>query len=116
MPSGARIESDQSHKLGAYSELHQMLEGIGATANGVWVETKYMKQGSLQVDGITTATLQVRGSNALSRPADDTHGYQIGSNITANGLTAITTSCRWIKVQVTAWTEGTISAILHALQ
>lgn len=87
-----------------------LLDDVGATSNGEWINVQGIHPYSIHVSGITTATVQIRISNKLTKPADTDHEIQAGSNITANGITEYTAPVRWIKARVSAWTAGTIRA------
>lgn len=112
-PSWAAIAVPlQRMPSGRYVMQAQMLTDVVAVANGEWIAMDGVRPFSVQVTGITTATVQVRGSNAPTKPADNTHGFQLGSNLTADGVVAVETPVRWVKVQVTVWTSGTLNAYL----
>jgi hypothetical protein len=86
--------------------------GIG---NGEWIDTSGMSVMTIHITGITTATVEVDGSNEPTRPADATHGIKLnGVDITANQIFAVQVPVRWLKARVTAWTTGTINAYLEA--
>lgn len=95
------------------NEAYLLLDAVVATADGVWVDAKRFKTSSIHVFGITTGTVQVRGSNARVKPADNTDAIKIGSDITADGIVSIAYPLRWIKCKVSAYTSGTISAVLQ---
>ncbi len=103
MASGDQIDKDA----------FLLLDGVTATGDGVWVDTKRFKVSSIHVFGITTATVQVRGSNARTKPANNVDAIQIGANITADGIVSIAYPLRWIKCKVSAYTSGTVSAVLQ---
>jgi hypothetical protein len=85
------------------------------TGNGEWIDTSGMTNMSIHITGITTATVEVDGSNEPTKPADATHGIKLnGVDITANQMFTITVPQRWVKARVTAWTSGTINAYLEA--
>jgi hypothetical protein len=90
----------------------QLLTNAGATTDGQWVNVRCIHSLSIHVTGITTATVEVDGSNAPTQPANNTHGVKIGADITANALVALTTPLEWLKVRVTAHTTATINAYL----
>jgi hypothetical protein len=92
-----------------------MVDNKATTTTGHWIDWRGYAQGTLHVTGITTATLQVYVSNAATVPADGTDAIQLGSNITANGVSTIVGPYRWVKVKVSSWTSGTIVAILQAV-
>ncbi len=58
----------------------------------------------LQVNGITTATVQFQGS------LDDTNFYLLGSALTADGIVTVANAPKFIRANVTAYTSGTITA------
>lgn len=85
----------------------QLTESAVATENGEWVNIEGLAPFSIHVSGITTGTVQIRISNDATKPADATHDIQLGSDITADGMTENTIPVRWIKSRVSAWTTGT---------
>lgn len=90
-------------------------DGTGATDDGVWVDVgPFRKNGVLDVSGITTATIQVFGSNEETKPADATDGRQFGADITANGAFDLGALMRFMKVKISAHTTGTVRADLTA--
>ena len=89
-----------------------LFTGAVAINDGEWVDVRGISPMSIHVAGITTATVQIRGSNAAAAPANNTHGVPIGADITADGMAAVTTPMNWLKARVSAWTTGTISATL----
>lgn len=92
-----------------------LFTSIVAIMDGEWVDVRGMWPMSVEVAGITTATVQIRGSNALAAPANNTHGVPVGADITADLLRLVDTPMCWIKVRVSAWTSGTISGRLIGL-
>ncbi len=93
----------------------KLIEGSAATDDGAWVDVRGFRHFSLDVSGITTATVQLRGSNATTKPANNTHGRQIGADITADGLVSAEIPVRWMKARVSAYTSGTVVAHLNAV-
>lgn len=90
-------------------------DGTGATSNGAWVDAgPYRKEAALDVSGITTATVQIFGSNEKTKPADGTDGRQIGTDITANTYRDVGPLTRWVKAKISAFTTGTVRADLVA--
>ncbi len=87
-----------------------LLDDATGTTPGVWVDVHGFKDKTIHVSGVTTATLQVYGSNTPLIPANATDHIQLGSNITADSIVSITTPVRWMKVKVAAHTTGTIDA------
>lgn len=92
----------------------QLLTNAVATGNGEWIDTSGLSLMSIHISGITTATVEIDGSNEVTRPSDATHGIKLNAtDITTNQMVVITAAYRWMKVRVTAWTSGTINAYLE---
>ena len=85
--------------------------GVAATDTGDWVDVSDLENMTIDVYGITTATVQVRGFNTISKPLASADGRLIGSNITTDKMVAIH-PMKWVKIKVSAWTTGTIIANL----
>lgn len=100
------------HPSGRYLVYATLLDAVGATSDGAWIAVDGVRPFTIHLDGITTATVQVRGSNLPSKPADNTDGFQVGVDLSANGAIAVDLPLRWLKVKITDWTEGDISAYL----
>lgn len=79
-----------------------------ATNNGVWIDSGAFDTGSIDVVISNTATVQIRGSDAPTRPADTAHGNQIGTDITASSIYSIQQPPRWLKARVSAYTNGQV--------
>ena len=93
----------------------QLLTDAEATGDGEWIDTSSLALMSVHVSGITIATVEIDGSNDAVKPADNTHGIKLNSiDITADQMIVITAPYRWLKVRVTAYTSGTINAMLEA--
>jgi hypothetical protein len=88
-----------------------LLTAAAATGNGEWIQLAGDVPATVQITGITTATVEVDGSNAVAQPANNTHGTSLG-NVTADGIINVTNPVEWIKARVTAYTSGTINANL----
>lgn len=85
-----------------------LLNGVTATGNGEWFDVAGFHPCSFQISGITVATVQFRGSNAPTKPADASDEFKLGSDVTADALVALDAPVRWIKAKVSAYTSGTI--------
>lgn len=86
-----------------------MTDDVAAVDDGVWVDVgKFAKQMELEIKGITTATVQLRGDSGTSKPLDSVHGDQLGVSVTSNGRLEVTFPPRWIKTRISVWTAGTI--------
>lgn len=95
---------------------YKLLDTIGALDNGVWISVFEFRSGLLHfvtVGGTVGLTVQVRGSNAPTLPANSAHAAQVGSDqvfATATETVLSIDNCpRWIKARVSAWTAGTVS-------
>lgn len=92
----------------------QVLTSAVALTDGEWIDVSGLQPISVHVMGITTATVEVDGSNEATRPANSTHGIKINAGtITADTHEVITRPLRWLKVRVTAYTSGTIHGYLE---
>ena len=87
-----------------------LLDAVGAVNDGVWIDTYGYDQVSIQVNGITTATVKIHGSNKLTIPANTAHEVERVS-LTADGEVIYDVLPRWMKARVSAWTAGVISVI-----
>lgn len=92
-----------------------MVDAVVATDDGNWFDVGPFSKGmEIRFTGITTATLQIRGSSAAAQPDDSDDQAQIGSDVTANGTVDVTSPPRWLKIKTSAWTTGTISVFMVA--
>jgi hypothetical protein len=91
--------------------LSTLLENAVATTNGEWVPVLGFQPFTVQVDGVTTATVEVRGHNGPTKPANTSHGALLKS-FTADGMTTIIDPIVWVKSRILAYTSGTISSWL----
>lgn len=98
--------------LGKISRWAQLLTDQAAATSGEWVNIAGW-EASIEVEGITTATVQIRGSNRKVQPASSFDGFQLGSDITADKCVALDAPVTWIKVMISSWTGGTINAYLQ---
>ena len=89
-----------------------LLDGVTAVTVGTWERTSSYTRSSVHVKGITTATVIINGSNTLTKPANADHEIEL-SSLTADGLVSIDLPVKWMKVRVSAYTSGTISAWLE---
>lgn len=93
---------------------YKLIDAAVATGNGVWIDTADYGSGTIHLTLAGTATAQVFGSNAAAAPAASTDHAQIGVDINASSLVTIAVMPRWIKVKVSSWTSGAVSAFLCA--
>jgi hypothetical protein len=85
-----------------------LLDNVTSTDNGVWIDTTVYPEGSIHVKIANTATVQLRGSDDPTKPADASHELQIDSDITASDLYSILHLPRWLKARVSAHTSGRV--------
>lgn len=89
-----------------------LLNAVTATGNGEWINIEGFHPLSFQISGITTASVQFRGSNNPTKPADASDEFQLGSTVTADALVALDAPVKWLKAKVSAYTSGTISVYM----
>lgn len=89
-----------------------LLNAVGAVDDGVWIDTGNFNEASIHVEGITTATVQIRGSDESTKPANTDHAVQIGTDITADGRVEVAVLPRFIKARISVFTAGTISVFM----
>lgn len=87
----------------------KLLDGVAALDDGEWVDVENYAPLSFHISGIGTATVELRGSNAASKPANGAHEIKLGSDITADGIRTLTAPIRWVKARITAHSSGTIT-------
>jgi hypothetical protein len=91
----------------------QLLTNVVAINDGEWIDVSGLNQMSIDIRGITSATVQLRGSNELIKPADATHGNQLGSDTTVDGFIIVSASVRFLKLRVSTFVSGNINAYLE---
>ncbi len=81
----------------------------GATDDGVWFDTRGAHALCVEVNGITTATVRLSGSNDSTIPSD-ANDETTHTDITADGFIKLDRHeiPRWVKIHVHAWTSGSI--------
>lgn len=89
-----------------------LLNAVVAAGDGEWIKVLGLTPMTVDIAGITSATIQVRGSDQPTVPANGDHQRQLGSNITSDQIVTIDAPVKWLKVMVSAWVSGTISAYL----
>ena len=72
-----------------------------AVDDGTWIACEQFNVPfSIDVQGILGADrVQIRVSNEETLPADAVHERQLGSDISADGVTEVTSPYKWIKVR-----------------
>jgi hypothetical protein len=113
-PSLAAIATTSLQVHGTVVVRAQLLTSQTATTDGEWIDVSGLSAMSVHIAGITTATVEIDGSNADTRPANNTHGIKLNAvDITADQFVMLTLNLRWLKVRVPAYTSGTIQAYLE---
>lgn len=104
----------------AHGVFHTSWKGTDAataTSNGVWLDVRGWKSFTIHCTG-GTGTIQVRGSNAVSKPANATDDAQLGPDIAlanTQSVLSVEVPIRWMKTKVSAYTGGSLSAFIHTI-
>jgi len=112
MPDGD-VKSDKGINRFRSTLTFLAIDAKGAVGDGVWIDTGGFPLKTVEVQGITTATVVVTESHtdSANKPANTTHG-SVQATLTADGLTSWESAARWVKVRISAHTLGTITAYL----
>ena len=86
----------------------KLIDNAVATGNGEWIDIRGLRNYSVTVSGITTATVVISGSNDDTKPAAADHGEALGSASTSDETSSFTAPFRWLKARVSVWSAGTI--------
>lgn len=86
-----------------------LLDAVTTNDNGTWIDTMDFVDGSIDITISAAGTVQIRGSDAATKPADASHGNQVGSDFTASAQATIVSCPRWLKARVSAGNTGTIT-------
>jgi hypothetical protein len=98
-------------------------KGTGATMTGPWVDTRAFKAMSMHVMGTFTGSVQLQGSNELqplqatvngTQNTTDANSANIGSAVSAQGITQITGVYRFVRAVATL-SAGSVAAVLHGV-
>ncbi len=89
---------------------YTLLDAKTSTTSGEWADVSGWRRATVHITGIVTATCQIRGCATPTKPLDSEDHIQIGSDITSDTLYEITAKLKWLKVKISAYTSGTISA------
>jgi hypothetical protein len=103
----------------AYYTAWKGLDTVTATNVGgsQWIDVRGFPRLTVDVRlGGGTATIQIRGSNAPTKPLNSSDETQIGANITADSIVALDSPIRWIKMIVSTYVSGTINAYINAVE
>lgn len=85
-----------------------LIDAVTGTSDGVWIDTSVYPEGSIHVKIAGTATVQVRGSDDPTKPANSAHEVQVDSDITATDLLSILHLPRWLKARISAHSSGQV--------
>lgn len=88
------------------------MTSITGTDTGEWVTVTGVTPLSFQIDGITSATVQLRGSNKPTKPANSSDEFQLGQNITVDGLFVLDAPVRFVKAKVSTYVSGSINCYM----
>jgi hypothetical protein len=111
--NGDRIDSGHTPGGGSYAT-YRLLDGAEGDVMGPWVDTRGMRQMSVDVLGLAAGAVVLRGSNQ-QKPVADEAGHQLGDAITSDGLVLINGSVAWVRAAVERHRLGTITALLHVV-
>ena len=102
---------------GVIEDHAHLLVGVTAVDNGKWFDCRGVTGMSFMVSGVTSATVEMDGSNATEIPADDTHKEKIKSR-TSNGHMSLKDGdiTRWVKIRVQRYTSGTLNVSVRRIR
>lgn len=121
MAHGDQFDEGMAPAGGNFFQSWKLLDGATTTDSGAWIDVRGYKALSVDVAYSTTvgtaspATIQLRGSNATTKPANTTNGAQLGADVTATSIVGITTPVRWLKAMVSSWSTSIVTANAHAV-
>lgn len=105
---------DISYQTGG-SKLVILLDAIAATGtdDGVWIDCADFETGCVTWAGGTgAAVVQVDVSNAVTKPANNTHGVtEVTSAAATDGRVYFTSLPRWLKARISVLGTGTVTAL-----
>ena len=91
-----------------------LLDAVGATGDGEWIDVSGLRTSSVHVIITATAPMLLRGSNEPTKPANNTHGFSLQTHtVTGGGI--IEVPCNWVKAYVSAWTSGTVTCYFYGV-
>jgi len=92
-----------------------LLDAVAAQDNGDWLDVEGYGKKTIEIIISNTATAQVYVSNAPAKPLNTADHIKVGADVTTSGLVELTSPVRWLKVKVSGWTSGTVSAYVNGL-
>lgn len=90
-----------------------LLSGATAITDGTWVSVKGLQGLTVQVKGVTSATVVINVSADPTQPANSVHDLQ-AMTCTADCGHLVKGNWRWLKVRIPTYSSGTINAYLEA--
>ena len=106
------------HRKGGLERFIQkgnLLDGATGTTSGAWQQVSGAYPQSVTFSGWGTATAKLLVSNNASQPADpDNNHPQVGSDVTANTMITLNFPVKYVKVQVSSYVSGTLTAAIWA--
>lgn len=94
-----------------------LYDGEDGNDDGEWMDTLGWDSFNCSAVITSTQTVNLRGSNAATKPADNTHGSAITTALTATGYFSIDRHQipRWLKVYTSATSGGSsvVTAKVH---
>ena len=89
-----------------------LLDRVQAVTDGEWISLKGRHPLTITIEGNFVGTVKIFASNNPSPPANTFNDAPLvgGVALSTPAIVIVDAAHAWIKVAVTAWTSGTISA------
>jgi len=78
--------------------------------DGEWFDVRGFDLMSIDISGVSGETIVICASNDEVKPADNTHGRQLGTDVTADGVFANVVPLAWMKLRISAGGAGAVTA------
>lgn len=88
----------------------KLLAAVQATGASDWIDARTMREKTLQVTGTFVGTVQFQGSND-----GGTTAVSLGTDVTAAGKIVNSEAWALVRANVSAYTSGSITAVLFGL-
>ena len=108
-PVQASHNATQQHA----EKLVTLLNGVTDNTDGTWTKIRGLPRFSIEITGISDATVVVNVSNSPTQPAAAAHRIEAAS-VTEDQGVVVVGPWVWVKVRVTGYVGGTIYAHLEA--
>jgi hypothetical protein len=92
-----------------------LLDAQEATTEGEWIDVGGVYPLTIQIDGVDGDTVDVRYSNSPTMPPPEHFDLKAGDDIVADTGFSFEMPVRWLKVRVTAYNAGSITAKLFGV-